>query len=92
MLTYIEMQRGPASKELSSLDAVKQQLGSSRDPSPVTNVAFFEFPVDPTFVVYEEAGQCLCRNVSFFFVYYDCRRNSTSYLLETCSCDCLIFN
>lgn len=58
------MQQGPASKELSSLDAIKQQLGSSQDPSPVTNVAFFESTGDPSFVAYEEAGQCLCSNVS----------------------------
>lgn len=57
MLSYIEMQQGPASKELSTLDSIRQQLGSMYDPSPVINVAFFESANDPMFAVYEQAGQ-----------------------------------
>lgn len=75
ILSYIEMQQGPASKELSSLDAIKQQLGSSLDPSAVTNVAFFESTGDPTFVVYEEAANELRGDYKFWHTFSEEARN-----------------
>jgi len=59
MLTYIEMQRGMASKEFSSLDAIKKHLTSSSEGVPVISIAFFSSADDATFSTYDEASEYL---------------------------------
>lgn len=59
MLTYIDMQRGMASKEFSSLDAIKRHLASSSDGAAVISIAFFSSADDATFATYNEASEYL---------------------------------
>lgn len=69
MLTYIDMQRGMASKEFSSLDAIKRHLASSSDGAAVISIAFFSSADDATFATYNEATNELRGDYKFFHTF-----------------------